>query len=231
MTTTKPPRPPRLRLEVDARRAQLLALGIEQFGRHPYDDVAIDAIAQAAGISKGLLYHYFPTKRAFYVACVRDAATDLLAKTDGIEGIDAMPPLERLVAGIDTYLDYVRAHGHAYATLMRSGVGVDREITEIVDRTRATFIERLTSETLEATVRASASGGASGDAGASPLVRIALLGWVGLAEAASIAWVERCVASEAADYAGAPAPTAESVRDLLANALLAIVPLAIRERA
>src|SRR5690242_4164925 len=70
----------RVRLDVDERRAQLVALGLAEFGTRTYDDVSIDLIAQAAGISKGLLYHYFPTKRAFYVACVREAAARLLAR-------------------------------------------------------------------------------------------------------------------------------------------------------
>src|SRR5262249_47381912 len=63
----------RVRLDVDARRAQLVDLGLTEFGTRTYDEVSIDRIAQMAGISKGLLYHYFPTKRAFYVACVREA--------------------------------------------------------------------------------------------------------------------------------------------------------------
>jgi AcrR family transcriptional regulator len=57
-------REPRTRLDVDERRTQLVELGLEHFGERAYDDVSIDAIAEAAGISKGLLYHYFPTKRA-----------------------------------------------------------------------------------------------------------------------------------------------------------------------
>ncbi len=200
-------KPPRLRLEVDARRAQLVELGLAHFGSKAYDDVSIDDIAQAAGISKGLLYHYFPTKRAFYVACVRSAASHLLAMTDTPEDT---PPLERLTRGLDTYLEYVRAHGRAYATLMRSGAAVDREVVTIVDNTRAMFLARLT-RGMEGAVDLE-----------SPLLQIALVGWVGLAEAASLAWVEKCVAASAPDYAGAPPPAAIEVRDLLAKALLAI---------
>src|SRR5947199_2999266 len=117
--------PKRARLETEERRAQLLALGVEAFGKTAYDDVSIDDIAQAAGISKGLLYHYFPTKKAFYAATVREAAGALLALTNTPED---EPPLDRLRNGLDAYLDFVREHAAAYATLMKSGVGVDREI-------------------------------------------------------------------------------------------------------
>ena len=64
-------RKPRARLEVDERRAQLMKLGIELFAARAYDEVSIDELSRMAGISKGLLYHYFPTKRDFYVATVQ----------------------------------------------------------------------------------------------------------------------------------------------------------------
>ena len=134
--------PARVRLDVDERRSQLVQLGLEHFGERAYDDVSIDAIADAAGISKGLLYHYFPTKRAYYAAVIEEAAARLVESTETDE---AAPPLERLQAGLDAYLGYVKQHAKAYATLMRSGVGVDPGIARIVDQTRALFIERLTS--------------------------------------------------------------------------------------
>ena len=64
----------RSRLSTDVRREQLVALGIEIFSDRPFDEVSIDDIAAAAGISKGLLYHYFPSKRDFYVAVMSRSA-------------------------------------------------------------------------------------------------------------------------------------------------------------
>ena len=64
---------PRARLNEAERRAQLLALGRRLFTERPYDALSIDDIAAEAGISKGLLYHYFPSKRDFYVAVVDEA--------------------------------------------------------------------------------------------------------------------------------------------------------------
>jgi AcrR family transcriptional regulator len=211
--TPAPAREPRTRLDVDERRTQLVELGLEHFGERAYDDVSIDAIAEAAGISKGLLYHYFPTKRAYYAATIREAASRLVAST---ETDDAASPLVRLHAGLDAYLGYVKMHAKAYATLMRSGVGVDPEIARIVDETRALFVERLTSGFVERPMAGvDRAGYASGVLGA-PIVRLALRGWVGFAEAASLGWTE-------AIAAGAPAPTQEEVRALLANALMEIV--------
>jgi AcrR family transcriptional regulator len=212
-TRKKSVKNPRTRLALDARRSQLVELGLREFGSRAYDDVSIDEIAKAAGISKGLLYHYFPTKRAFYVACVREAARDLLDRTDTSAEQD---PMARVASGIDAYLDYVRAHGRAYATLMRSAVGVDAEIAAVVDRTREALLARLT------------SGAAIAVKSDAPLVQIALRGWIGFAETASVSWVERSVEAESPGYRGPPPPTAIEVRELLAAALITILEKSVR---
>jgi AcrR family transcriptional regulator len=169
-------REPRVRLDVDSRRAQLVELGIEFFGSRAYDEVSIDDVARAATISKGLLYHYFPTKRDFYVAVVRAAAERLVARTIGSS---TRPPLDRLRDGLDAYLTYVDQHGSAYAALMRSGIGTDPEVARIVDSTR----QRLVDELVHGLANAEPSA-------ITPLVRASLRGWVGFVEAASLDWVE-----------------------------------------
>src|SRR5450432_4371562 len=77
VTTRGQPR--RLRLDNDARRAQLLLLARKAFSDRSYDDVSIDDLAREAKISKGLLYHYFPTKRDLYVAGLREIANEIVA--------------------------------------------------------------------------------------------------------------------------------------------------------
>jgi AcrR family transcriptional regulator len=203
----------RIRLDVEERRTQLVELGLEHFGERAYDDVSIDAIAAAAGISKGLLYHYFPTKRAYYAATVREAAARLVESTRTPEDI---PPIERLYVGLDAYLGYVRLHARAYATLMRTSV--DPTILRIVDETRATFIERLTSGFAQGA--GLVQGAASPTSLESPLLRLALRGWVGLSEAVALGWTE-------AIAAGRPAPSQSQVRTLLASSLLEIVRSAV----
>jgi AcrR family transcriptional regulator len=209
----------RTRLDVDERRAQLVALGLAEFGARTYDEVSIDLLAQMAGISKGLLYHYFPTKRAFYAACVREAARRLLARLAELPA-DATPH-ERLERGLDAYLDYVRAHGRAYANVMRNSVGIDPEIAAVVDQTRKTLLDDLTGDMAVLFPNA--------DDPSSNLLRLALHGWIGFAEAMSIAWVEACVAAEESPIAESSperpraAPAASEVRTLLAKMLVAVV--------
>src|SRR3954463_3708152 len=164
----------RTRLEVDERRAQLLAHGLVFFSAHAYDEVSIDDLAREAGISKGLLYHYFPTKRAFYIATLRELSGQLLARTESDRGLS---PLERARAGLDAYLAYVERHGAAYSALLRSGIGSDPEALRVVEETRAKFLDRFLEETPEP-VR-------------SPRLRLMLRGFVGFVEATSLDWVER----------------------------------------
>jgi AcrR family transcriptional regulator len=69
-------------LSPEDRRAELLALGAEVFGKRPYDEVRIDEIAERAGVSRALMYHYFPDKRAFFAAVVKDEADRLYESTN-----------------------------------------------------------------------------------------------------------------------------------------------------
>jgi len=187
--------PVRARLDVEERRKQLVALGLDLFGGRSYDEVSIDELAAAAGISKGLLYHYFPTKKDFYVATVREAAAQLVALTSQPTAGD---PLVRLRAGLDAYLDYVVAHQKSYAALLRSGVGVDVEVARIVDETRAALCARL----LE---------GTPVDA-QDPMVRLCLRGWLGFVEAATLDWLD-----------GKKRVSRPRLRELLAGALMKVL--------
>jgi AcrR family transcriptional regulator len=164
--------PTRARLDVEERRKQLVALGHELFSTRTYDEVSIDELARVAGISKGLLYHYFPTKRDFYIATVREAAQQLLDRTDTPRHMELA---DRLSAGIEAWLDYVSDHAPAFISLLRSGIGADVEVARIVDDTREAFLVRLLEE---APVEKP-----------SPLVRVALRGWVGFVESAAVEWL------------------------------------------
>ena len=68
------------RLDVEERRRRLLALGADLFARHSYDELSMAAIAREAGISKALLYHYFPSKQAYFVATLEQGAAELAAR-------------------------------------------------------------------------------------------------------------------------------------------------------
>ncbi|MEM9695000.1 MAG: helix-turn-helix domain-containing protein [Myxococcota bacterium] len=159
-----------MRLDVDERRAQLIALGRELFAKHAYEELSVGEIARRAGISKGLLYHYFPSKRDFYVAVIRATAGELLARVTPDEPTDDPMP------AISAYLDYVEAHFGAYAMVLRSGIGNDAEVMAIVDETRGAMVDRILD-------------GARVDA-PSAVLKLAIRGWVGFAEATCLDWVQ-----------------------------------------
>lgn len=159
----------------NSRRQRLIEIGLELFSNQPYDEVAIDDIAEQAEISKGLLYYYFPTKHAFYVAIVREAAAQLLEVTDPDE---MLAPLERLRVGLLAYFTYAEQHMQAYLALLRGGVGIDAEVAAIVDEVRQTYARRVLK-------------GLPGSEKPTPLLRLAVQGWVGFVEALSVNWLEQ----------------------------------------
>ena len=86
------------RLQTNERRAQLLDAGARVFTKRSYDDASMAEVARAAGISKGLLYHYFPSKRDLFVATLEAAAAEL---SDITQPDPALPIPDQLVTVLD----------------------------------------------------------------------------------------------------------------------------------
>lgn len=83
----------RTRLSPEDRRRQLLGIGLARLVADPLDDVPVDVVAAEAGISRGLLFHYFPTKADFQREVVAAAGRRMLrnvAPPRGVEGGDAL---------------------------------------------------------------------------------------------------------------------------------------------
>lgn len=119
------------RLEPDARRAHLLAVGAAVFGTKAYDDVQIDQIAQQAGVSRGLLYHYFPSKRAFFAAIVQVGCDEIL---DATQPDPSRSPMAQLQASLEAYFDYVESHPHMYRAIFRSAASLEQTVQDVVNR-------------------------------------------------------------------------------------------------
>jgi AcrR family transcriptional regulator len=190
----------RVRLDNDARRAQLLALARRAFADRSYDEVSIDDLAREAKISKGLLYHYFPTKRDLYVAGLREIADELVARVAAVPS--TLAPLPRVRAGLEAYLDHVHTHSRAFVALMRGGIGSDPEVADVVESVRVRLFEGfLEGSPFEAMLMGE------------PRFQIALRGWLGFVEASSI------------DWCAAPRMARGELRDLLADVLFAVLQL------
>lgn len=129
-------------------------------------------VAVAAGVSKPLLYHYFSTKSALYLATVSAAADDLRASTR----LDlSLPADRRMRAALEAFLAWIDDHAASYRAILQGGRSSDVEVEAIVERSRAEVIDQLT-----ATFHL---------ADPSPTQVIAFRGWVGFLESASLEWL------------------------------------------
>src|SRR5581483_9500068 len=91
---------PNRHLGPDARRAQLVGVGLALMKEMPFDEVTAETVARAGGVSKALVFHYFPSTRDLQVAILRAAAGELLHQLDVGAGL---PPDERLGVGLDAF--------------------------------------------------------------------------------------------------------------------------------
>jgi len=188
----------RIRLDNDERRAQLLQLARTAFSDRSYDEDSIDDLAREAKISKGLLYHYFPTKRDLYVAGLREIADELVLKLTSVP--TDLAPADRVRHSLDAYLDFVTEHSRAYVSLLRGGIGSDPEVNAVVTGVRKRLAESFVAGTpLEPMLAGK------------PAFETAVRGWLGFVEHASIDWLEN-----------QRMPRAQ-LRDLLSEVLLAIM--------
>ncbi|MER5217303.1 TetR/AcrR family transcriptional regulator [Streptomyces sp. NPDC002838] len=111
----------RRRLGVEERRQQLIGVALDLFSRRSPDEVSIDEIASAAGISRPLVYHYFPGKLSLYEAALKRAAEDLAGRfAEPHEG----PLGARLRRVMHRFFDFVDEHGPGFSALMRGGPAV-----------------------------------------------------------------------------------------------------------
>lgn len=170
----------RVRMHPDSRREQLLELGVQLLSRRSLDELSIEMLAEEAGISRGLLYHYFGNKQDFHRAVVRKAADDLIEVTAPVqEG----GPLERLARSLDAYVEYVSTNFAGYTSLVRGAAGGNEDLRQIYEEARAALTDRIfdvaDSEgvldvlTLDDT----------------PGVRLMVRGWSAMVEDVVISWV------------------------------------------
>jgi len=156
------------------RRRQLLEAALELFGDNDYDDVSMDDIAEAAGVSHGLLFQYFGSKKGLYIAGIDTLLEEFRRRT---EPDPSVPPPERLRAGLRAYVDYVAEHPRGFRSLMGQGAAFE-EVREKLERQRWWGIENRLSKGL-------------GVDPSRPAVRIGLRAWQGFVQDATLAWLDK----------------------------------------
>ena len=159
---------------VEERRQQLIGVALELFSRRSPDEVSIDEIASAAGISRPLVYHYFPGKLSLYEAALKRAADDLATRfVEPREG----PLGTRLLSVMRRYFDFVDEHGPGFSALMRGGPAVGSSAANaLVDGVRqAAYLQILAHLDIDR-----------------PPARLELVirSWISLAESTALIWLD-----------------------------------------
>jgi len=160
------------RMDVDERRTQLLERGAELFTTHPYEELSMSKIASEVGISKALLYHYFPSKQAYFEATLSAWAEQLRERT---ETDPDLPPVEQLTQSLNAFLSLVEENAEAYRNLIRSATGV-AEIRELIEAVRQATAQRILDGLYPG--------------GAPPKARIAVSGWLWFMDGACLDWID-----------------------------------------
>jgi AcrR family transcriptional regulator len=159
------------RLRVEERRRRLLELGTTLFARHEYDELSMAAIAREAGISKALLYHYFPSKQAYFVATLEQKAVELA----GLIAPDPdLPPGEQLARSLDAFLAWVEDNGDGYAKLVRGAAAVP-DVRDVMEEVREATAEQILA-------------GLPGPQ--NPVQRAAVRAWLWFMDGAILDWLE-----------------------------------------
>ena len=193
----------RTRLSPEQRREQLLDLGVRLLATRSLDELSIDLLAEEAGISRGLLYHYFGNKHAFHEAVVRRAADDLIEKTaPPVDG----EPRERLLTSLAAYLDYVVENHEGYLSLIKAAAGGNETLREIYEESRSALNGRVFREDVRS------DSGETEIVADNPATRLAVRGWSAMVEELVLSWVD--------DPSGV---TRDELLDLMAASLPAIV--------
>jgi AcrR family transcriptional regulator len=170
----------RKRLSPDLRRAQLLDIGSKLFADRPYDEVWIEEVADLAGVSRGLMYHYFASKRDFFAEIMRVESARIL---DTTAPDTSLPVADQVAAGLDAYIRYTVEHEHGVRAINRGAMLGDAEIQAILSDELEVQQQRILAA-LPAEIRED------------EITRTALRGWVSFVRAVCMDWLDRRSISE-----------------------------------
>ena len=164
----------RARLTPVERRAQLIATGVNFLAEHSLDELTMDVLAQHAGVSRPLLFHYFDTRQGMHLAVVTTARDSLLLAS---EPRDDLEPRARIRDTLLRITEFVRQHQGTFHSLVRGIASGDPAVRRVVDESRDLNAERL----LDAFIELGTAD--------TPGLRVALRAWVSFTEETLISLV------------------------------------------
>lgn len=169
------PQARRKRMSPQQRRRQLLDLGEELATEQPLESVSIEAVAERAGVSRALIFHYFESKQDFHLALVQEWAQEMQARTEPPEDVD--DPLQRLTASLTAYIDYVVGNSDQYVAVLRGSLSIDPAMRNVAESTRAEMTRRILHHAPVLGIEVT------------PAVEMAVRGWTAFVEDVMIRWI------------------------------------------
>ncbi|MFD4352115.1 TetR/AcrR family transcriptional regulator [Nocardia sp. NPDC058518] len=133
----------RVRLSPEERRLQLITLGAEMLVDRSLEDVSVDDIAKQAGISRGLLFHYFASKQEFHEAIARYVSTEFFT---AIMPNRELSLFDMLRDSIERFVDYATEHSASYRSVLRGPASVTPDMADYVNETRGAIADLIVSE-------------------------------------------------------------------------------------
>lgn len=170
----------RLRLTPEARREQLLLLGTRLLGTRPLDEFSVEVVAEEAGISRGLLYHYFGSKHGFVLAVLQRMTDDLFETTAPVDHPDLS---HRLEVSLRRYLDWVRENLTGYRSLLREARSGNAEVLAIYESGRNALTDRIFESSTPEDL-------ASYGIVDTPKVRLFARSWAAMVEDVILSWLD-----------------------------------------
>lgn len=161
----------------DERRERLLRSGVELLSRRPHREISVEEIAEGAGVAKGLLYHYFPSKTDFIVSALGRGQAEL---ADCLAADPSLPAGERFEASLSSFFDCLEKRPSGFASMSRGG----REDPRIAAALRAGRAEQL-ARLMESLADWE---GAPIPTDGGPTLESALQGWLFFCEGAVMRW-------------------------------------------
>ncbi|QPP10554.1 TetR/AcrR family transcriptional regulator [Streptomyces bathyalis] len=165
---------------MDERRTQLIGTALGLFAHNPPEDVSLDDVAATAGVSRPLVYRYFPGgKQQLYEAALRSAADEL---EQCFAEAQTGPLTRRLVRALERYLAFVDQHDAGFMALLQGGSVVQTSRTHaIVDEVRRAAADQILFHL----------GYQPGGQVAGPRLRMTVSTWITVVEAASLMWLDQ----------------------------------------
>ena len=167
-------RRPYRRLSPEARREELISVALELFSETSPEQLSLEDVAVAAGVSRALVYRYFSSLNELYVEALRTATGGLI---DRLVPPPEGPLLLQLDEAVQHFFEFAQAYAAGYVALLRSGSTISTsEGTGLVDEVRQHAVSELLSRL--------------GIEQPTPHLLLTLRCWVASVEGTVLAWLQ-----------------------------------------